>query len=214
MLTLVLSPLKYIYRHCAEYNVLGLDCEWVGSSNVALLQLATHRGLCALIRLCFFRKLPTEVKVNFMLCDALTCNDFVMFFSMQEILEDANIIKVGKDVFNDAKKLNLQHRLHVANLLDVGAMAKICGFRDGGLGSMTEAFLNAKRYKTKTISCSNWEKLQLTERQIEYAAKDAQAGFELFKFFAEKMEMNLTFNVGKDYVNYVVGKYFAYLVNK
>lgn len=56
-------------RHCEEYNVLGFDCEWIIDQygvrqNVALVQLASHRGLCVLIRLCEFGKIPTELQVK------------------------------------------------------------------------------------------------------------------------------------------------------
>lgn len=93
-------------------------------------------------------------------------------------------------------------------------MAEVCGFRNGGLESMTKAFLNTPKYKTKHITCSDWEKPILTEKQISYAAKDAQAGIELFKFFAEKVD--LSFNTGTDYVKrvkHVTDKYFSTLVN-
>lgn len=56
-------------RHCKEYNVFGFDCEWVVDQygvrqNVALIQLASHRGLCVLVRLCEFGKIPSELQVN------------------------------------------------------------------------------------------------------------------------------------------------------
>lgn len=47
--------------------MLGFDCEWVtvGGNRrpVALLQLATHKGLCALIRLCNLHRIPPELRV-------------------------------------------------------------------------------------------------------------------------------------------------------
>lgn len=57
------------FRHCDEYNVLGFDCEWVIDQygvrqNVSLLQLASHRGLCVLVRLCEFGKIPSELQVD------------------------------------------------------------------------------------------------------------------------------------------------------
>lgn len=48
--------------------MLGFDCEWVTVGGVrrpvALLQLTSHRGLCALIRLCHLQRIPPELKVN------------------------------------------------------------------------------------------------------------------------------------------------------
>lgn len=56
------------YRHSDEYNVLGFDCEWISHGKdrqpIALLQLASHRGVCALIRLCHLRVIPRELKVS------------------------------------------------------------------------------------------------------------------------------------------------------
>lgn len=57
----------YICRHCDEFSVLGFDCEWVVVGNVrrpvALLQLTSHRGLCALVRLSHLQMIPFELKV-------------------------------------------------------------------------------------------------------------------------------------------------------
>lgn len=54
-------------RHCAEYNVLGFDCEWVvkekSRQRVSLLQLTSHRGFCALIRLSHLQMIPRELIV-------------------------------------------------------------------------------------------------------------------------------------------------------
>lgn len=136
----------------------------------------------------------------------------MIFLFSKEILQNENIIKVGKIIIGDAKKLSKQYHIEVPNVLDVGRMASICGFWNGGLGSMSAAFLNAQEYKDKKISKSNWEKTNLSEKQIEYAAKDALAGIELFNFFAEKAEMNLTFEKHNDYIQHVVDKYFHSLM--
>lgn len=47
--------------------MLGFDCEWVsemgGRRKVALLQMASYRGLCVLIRLSELETMPTPLKV-------------------------------------------------------------------------------------------------------------------------------------------------------
>lgn len=57
-----------IIRHCDEYKVLGFDCEWVsdysGRYPVALLQLATYREYCVLIRLSKLGHIPSELRVS------------------------------------------------------------------------------------------------------------------------------------------------------
>lgn len=63
-------------RHIEEYSVLGIDWTFEGKkrpkkvtekmddSNVALLHLTTHRGVCAIINLCKLREIPQQIKVN------------------------------------------------------------------------------------------------------------------------------------------------------
>lgn len=55
----------YCFRHCKEYNVLGIGCELVKhmSDKITLLLLASHRGLCALVRLYNLTYIPTELRV-------------------------------------------------------------------------------------------------------------------------------------------------------
>lgn len=77
---------------------------------------------------------------------------------------------------------------------------------------MSEAFLYAQSYKDNKVSRSNWEKVNLSEKQRIYAAKDALAGIELFKFFADKMEMNLNFNKETEYIDHIVNEYFGCLL--
>lgn len=64
----LLSKKTSYFSHCDEYNVIGFDCEWVSYGKdrhpIALLQLESHRGYCALIRLCHLRKVPREVRVS------------------------------------------------------------------------------------------------------------------------------------------------------
>lgn len=52
-------------RDCQDFNVLGLDCEWVPDyGQVAMLQLATGRGNIYLIRTCKMKKIPDHLKVR------------------------------------------------------------------------------------------------------------------------------------------------------
>ena len=61
----VIESLKF---DLAKYRVLGFDCEWVTVSGtrhpVALIQLASYTGLCALIRMNHLKKIPAELKVS------------------------------------------------------------------------------------------------------------------------------------------------------
>lgn len=121
-------------------------------------------------------------------------------------MKDKNIFKVGKEVHRDARSLG-NEGIKVTNTLDVGQMAIKCGFRASGLGPMSHTFLNAPLYKNKKITLSNWERKELDDAQISYAAKDALYGLELFRFFAKKFELNLFFENEADYVYHIIEKY-------
>ncbi|XP_058118228.1 exonuclease 3'-5' domain-containing protein 2 [Anopheles ziemanni] len=159
-----------LHKHCQEYNVLGFDCEWVSNQGkrrpVALLQLASHRGLCALIRLCTINKLPQE---------------------LYDLLNDDNIIKVGVSPFDDARLLREDHRLKVESTLDLRFMAERAGLEPFGIARLANEVLGLTLDKHWKIRCSDWEAPELSERQIKYAASDAHVAVELFKKFAYKL---------------------------
>lgn len=201
-------------RHCNEYSVLGFDCEWVtvGGARrpVALLQLASHRGLCALIRLSDLSVIPSELKVNKTSKSKMfgipVLNMFLLNL-LKEILEDANIVKVGVAPLGDANYLVRDYGICVASTLDLRYLAIMCGHRPGGLAKLSEDHLNVKLDKNWRIRCSDWEASTLTSKQIEYAAKDAHVAIELFKKFANKLNPKSYFSNTTKYVEQFVNEY-------
>lgn len=152
--------------HCREYNVIGFDCEWVSINGsrrpIALMQLATHRGLCALVRLCYLKRVPVALK---------------------DLLEDFRIIKVGVVPLDDAKYLNHDYGVCVASTLDLRHLAELRAFKPAGLAKMSKTHLNVELDKNWRLACSNWESPQLSDQQVAYSAKDAHVAIELFKVF-------------------------------
>ncbi|XP_065094912.1 exonuclease 3'-5' domain-containing protein 2 [Ochlerotatus camptorhynchus] len=156
--------------HCREFRVLGFDCEWVNEQGnrhpVALLQLASHRGLCALIRLYEMKRIPQE---------------------LSDLLNDPAIIKVGVGPLEDAKLLRNDYNLKVESTLDLRHLAERCGLPGPyGMGKLAERTLGVKLDKHWRIRASNWENDQLTERQVAYAASDAHVAIEMFRKFAKQ----------------------------
>lgn len=159
--------------YCAEYRVIGFDCEWVtvnaSRQPVALLQLAAHSGYCALIRLNRLRGgastpgLPVELR---------------------ELLADERICKVGVVPLDDARHLARDFGICVVGTLDLRHMARARGQRPLGLAKMAAEQLAVTMDKDWRISCSDWERSELTARQVDYAAKDALVAVELFRQFA------------------------------
>ncbi|XP_058058316.1 exonuclease 3'-5' domain-containing protein 2 [Anopheles bellator] len=159
-----------LHKHCQEYNVLGFDCEWVNNQGkrrpVAMLQLASHRGLCALIRLCAISKLPQE---------------------LYDLLNDDNIVKVGVSPYDDARLLREDYMLKVESTLDLRFMAERAGLEPFGIARLANEVLGLTLDKHWKIRCSDWEAPELSDRQIKYAASDAHVAVELFKKFAYKL---------------------------
>lgn len=86
------------FSHCDEYAAIGFDCEWVSAGSrgrVALLQLASHRGFCVLIRLCKLSRIPN--------CSHYTMFLLNRFYFLKDILADESIVKVGVCPNQDAK---------------------------------------------------------------------------------------------------------------
>uniref|UniRef100_U5ESD1 Exonuclease 3'-5' domain-containing protein 2 n=1 Tax=Corethrella appendiculata TaxID=1370023 RepID=U5ESD1_9DIPT len=161
---------KKLRKDCEEYNVLGFDCEWVNVNGsrrpVALLQLSSYSGLCALIRLCSIKKLPVE---------------------LHELLNDRNIYKVGVAPIDDAKYLSQDYSLRVERTLDLRYLARHLGYEPLGIAKLAQKHLNVTLDKNWRIRCSDWESVGLSDKQIDYAAKDALIAFDLFECFADEL---------------------------
>lgn len=76
----------------------------------------------------------------------------------------------------------------VKGTLDLRYLAVQAGCKTGTLAFMSENHLNLKLKKGSDKALHfDWNKTPLSEKQINYAAKDARAAIELFKFFVEKL---------------------------
>ncbi|XP_074661404.1 exonuclease 3'-5' domain-containing protein 2-like [Tubulanus polymorphus] len=164
----LLSELKRI-------PVLGLDCEWVSSAGVrrpvALLQLATQTGFCALIRLSKLDSVP----------DGLV-----------DVLRDRTILKFGVGILDDAKLLLADYGLETRGCVDlrnVAARSRAhrprirAELRDGnglGLKGLSRLILGKDVDKDSSVRCGDWEADSLSPVQIEYAANDALVAVDIF----------------------------------
>ncbi|XP_030568100.1 exonuclease 3'-5' domain-containing protein 2 [Drosophila novamexicana] len=164
----ILNELK---SHCESFKVLGFDCEWitVGGTRrpVALLQLSSYKGLCALFRLCCMKQIPKDLR---------------------ELLEDDSVIKVGVAPQDDAMKLSHDFGVGVASTLDLRYMAIMSGHPAEGLGKLSQTHLNYVLDKNWRLACSNWEAPQLEAAQLNYAANDALAAVAIFQKLSRDLE--------------------------
>ncbi|XP_054740554.1 exonuclease 3'-5' domain-containing protein 2-like [Anastrepha obliqua] len=159
------AAVKILREHCEENPVLGFDCEWVwGSKGVDILQLCTHKGYCAVIRLCAMDTLPP---------------------SLYSLLNDYHVVKVGNAPLDDAGRLSREFNLTTVSTLDLRFVAVLTGEKPGTLAAMYERVVGG------TLKCldlsANWQANNLTQEQIDYAAGDAKAGMEIYTTLVQKV---------------------------
>lgn len=107
----------------------------------------------------------------------------------------------------DAGYLVQDYGVCVASTLDLRYMAAMTGCRPGGLGKMSEDYLKVKLDKNWRIRCSDWEAPSLSEKQLDYAAKDAHVAVELFKYFAARLQTKKLFEKESTYVQHIINEY-------
>ncbi|XP_039951247.1 exonuclease 3'-5' domain-containing protein 2-like [Bactrocera neohumeralis] len=159
------EAVKILRKHCNEVPALGLDCEWVDAPYVSVLQLCSHKGYCAVIRLCKMESIPMSL-----------CN----------LLSDRKVVKVGVGTAKDCEHLE-ECDLPTKSALDLRFVAKLTGAKAQNLAEMYKAVVGGTLKKDLELIRSDWEADTLTPQQIQYAADDAIAGIEIYKALANKV---------------------------
>ncbi|NMM48639.1 3'-5' exonuclease [Marinigracilibium pacificum] len=153
---------KEAVKEIREYSIIGFDTESKPSftkgikNQIALVQLATDE------KVYLFRlpkgDMPAELK---------------------KILEDPNIEKIGIGIDDDINDLR---RIGVAKpkcFLDLNKLAKKAGFHNTGARNLSAMVLGFRI--SKSAQTSNWERDELTDKQISYAATDAWICLKIYE---------------------------------
>jgi ribonuclease D len=122
----------------------------------AILQLATHEK-AFIFRLKFF-PFPKELVT---------------------VLENPEIEKVGIGIKDDLVGLGKIVKMKPAGFVDLAEILKKKGVTSASLRSLTAIFLGRKL--VKKAKTTNWERTDLTEAQIRYAAIDAVVGYLIYE---------------------------------
>ena len=93
---------------------------------------------------------------------------------VKSLLEAPHILKVGYGLNDDIKHLKSKLGIVTANVLDLARAMRESKQRDMGAKAAVAKFFGMQLSKSKKTSTSNWALNPLTERQILYAANDAQ----------------------------------------
>lgn len=148
--------------------VIGFDCEWVyekqnGQRKVSLIQISFEK-IIYLIRICKMKSLNQQ---------------------LSEILENSAIIKIGKNVGGDIRKIwrDFNYPMYlkyqkkkIPGVVELGSLARAANLVETGRASLDQicrAALKVRLMKDDITRLSNWESATLSNAQIDYAAIDS-----------------------------------------
>jgi ribonuclease D len=102
--------------------------------------------------------------------------------ALKAILESDLPLKVGFGLSDDVKRLYNKLDITVAGVLDLSVALRTSGQRnDLGAKTAVAKFFGRQLQKSKKISTTNWANARLSERQILYAADDAQVALRVYR---------------------------------
>ncbi|KAJ7957251.1 Werner Syndrome-like exonuclease [Quillaja saponaria] len=164
----LLGNLEAMKREMAQ-TVIGFDIEWKPT----------------------FRRGETPRKVAVMQICGCSSHCYVLHIihsgiprSLQLLLEDPAVLKVGVGIANDSVKVFKDYNISIKGVEDLSfhANQKLDGDpRNWGLASLTETLLSKQLLKPKKIRLGNWEADVLSKEQLHYAATDAFASWYLYE---------------------------------
>ena len=95
-----------------------------------------------------------------------------------EVLANPDQVKAGVGIRDDMRDLVRLHDFEPAGLVDLGGVARAHKLPSQGLRTLAANFFGWRI--SKGSQCSNWSLMELTPRQIAYAATDAWIGRLIF----------------------------------
>jgi RNA polymerase sigma factor for flagellar operon FliA len=101
---------------------------------------------------------------------------------LQAILESTAPLKIGFGLSDDVKRLHAKLDIRAAGVVDLSVALRTPGQRnDLGAKTAVAKFFGLKLQKSKKISTTNWALPRLNEKQILYAADDAQVALRVYR---------------------------------
>ena len=101
--------------------------------------------------------------------------------AVKAILESEKILKVGFGLGDDVRRLKSKLGICPAHVLDLSRALREEERNDLGAKTAVAKFFGTKLQKSKRISTTNWANPRFTERQILYAADDAQVPLRVYR---------------------------------
>ena len=100
------------------------------------------------------------------------------FTPLLPLLESPTIIKTGVAIKDDVKELKAMAEFKPSGFVEVTEITKQLGYKNSGLRALAGLLLKSRISKAAQVS--NWERNELSQKQILYAATDAWISRELY----------------------------------
>lgn len=100
---------------------------------------------------------------------------------LKAVLESEAILKVGFGLSDDVRRLRAKLGIEPQRVVDLSVALRGGQRNDLGAKSAVARFFGQKLQKSKKISTTNWAAPRLSERQILYAADDAQVALRVYR---------------------------------
>lgn len=101
------------------------------------------------------------------------------FEPIRFILEAPNILKVGAAIAHDIRQLQHIFQFQAQGFVELQNLARVKGLKNRGLKGMAEEVMNASISKANKMT--NWEREDLNQDQLMYAATDAWIGLAIYR---------------------------------
>lgn len=99
---------------------------------------------------------------------------------LKEVLESTSILKVGFGLSDDNQMLQRKLAIRINHVLDLSRSLSESRKKQMGAKRAVEKYFGQVLQKSKRVSTSNWAAEHLQERQLKYAADDAQSALLVY----------------------------------
>jgi len=102
--------------------------------------------------------------------------------TLKAILESESTLKVGFGLSDDIKRVRAKLGIEPQKVVDLSVLLRVPGQKnDLGAKSAVAKFFGQALQKSKKISTTNWAASRLNDKQILYAADDAQVALRVYR---------------------------------
>jgi ribonuclease D len=100
---------------------------------------------------------------------------------IMRLLESAEIKKIGFGLRGDLSHITSRFGIRASAIIDLDRTFKNLGYRNSvGAKSAIAILFQQRMLKSKSTTTSNWASMQLTDRQLLYAANDAYVALKVY----------------------------------